>query len=77
MGCNTINKIPRTYEAWFTTTLSDVGCLLTRIGRGFGLVVQIAMLVHTEATHQTKSTRVTITIKPTRFTASITAKPIH
>lgn len=47
------------------------------IGRGFGLVDQIAMLIHTEATHQTISLRVTITIRPTRFAASITAKPIH
>ena len=77
MGCNTINRIPRTYEVWFTTTLSDVGYSLTRIGRGFGLVIQIAMLIHTEATHQTMSLRVIITIKPMRFTASITANPIH
>lgn len=77
IGCSTANRIPRTYNAWFIATLTIVGYALTRIGRGLGLVDKIAMLIHTDATHQTKSLRVTITIKPTRFVANMTAKPIH
>ena len=26
MGCNTINRIPRTYRVWFTSILLNVGC---------------------------------------------------
>lgn len=51
--------------------------MLTMIGRGFGLAVQIAMSIHTAATHQTMSLRVKTTIKPIRFAASITPNPIH
>ena len=51
--------------------------MLTMIGRGFGLIDQIAMSIHTAATHQTMSLRATITIRPMRFAANMTAKPIH
>ena len=51
--------------------------MLTMIARGFGVMDQIAMSIHTAATHQTMSLRVAITINPMRFATRTTAKPIH
>lgn len=72
-----MNRIPRTYKMLFTAIRVNVGYMLTRIGRGFGLVDTMAVLIHIEATHQTMSLLAIITIKPMRFAASMTAKPIH
>lgn len=77
IGCSTMNRIPRTYKARFMISIFQVESQLTIIGRGLGLVDQMAMLIHTEATHHTRSILATITINPNRFVANMTAKPIH
>ena len=77
MGCNTMKRIPRTYISQLMTALFHKESVLTRIERGFWLVDQMEMLIHTEATHQTKSLRATMTIKPIKFADNRTANPIH